>query len=185
VEASSPSIAIDGARVDALDIDALYSEHAQFLTRVLIRLIGDSPAVDDLLQETFLVAYRKRASYDGRAAPRTWLYAIAARLAMRHRRGAGRWFRALGHYADEPARVSPNPDSELERQRAAELVRSTLDKLPFKQREVFVLYELEELDGNQIAELLAIPINTVWTRLHHGRKRFEELLRKHIKREGT
>ncbi len=185
VEASSPSIAVDGQHADVLDIDALYTEHAQFLTRVLIRLIGDSPAVDDLLQETFLVAHRRRTSYDGRAAPRTWLYAIAARLAMRHRRGAGRWFRALGLYADEPAPVAAHPDSELERQRAAQLVRSTLDKLPFKQREVFVLYELEELEGTEIADLLAIPINTVWTRLHHGRKRFEALLRKHVNREGT
>ena len=144
MEASSPSIALPSA-TPALDIDALYAEHAPFLTRVLIRLVGDGAHVDDLLQETFLVAYRKRDSFDGRAAVRTWLYAIAAHLAMRHRRGAGRWLRALGVLSDEPAAVSRHPDDDFEKARAAQLVRATLDKLPFKQREVFVLYELEEL----------------------------------------
>jgi RNA polymerase sigma-70 factor (ECF subfamily) len=165
------------------DLDALYADHAAFLTRVLIRLVGDGAHVDDLLQETFLVAYRKRATFDGRSAVRTWLYGIAARLAMRHRRGAGRFLRALGAYAEEPERVAPDPATDLERARAAALVRSVLDKLPWKHREVVVLYELEEMDGAQIAELLGIPVNTVWTRLHHGRKKFEELMRARIAKE--
>lgn len=173
-----------GSMSEALDIDALYAEHAAFLARVLVRLVGDAHA-DDLIQETFLVAYRKRDTFDGRSTARTWLYGIAARLAMRHRRGASRFLRALGLYADEP----PPPDAvdpgrALERARAGAVVRSALDRIPWKQREVVVLYELEELDGAQIAELLGIPINTVWTRLHHGRKRFEDVLRKQLKREG-
>jgi RNA polymerase sigma-70 factor (ECF subfamily) len=163
-----------------LDIEALYAEHAPFIARVLVRLVGDGAHVDDLLQETFIVAYRKRASFDGRAAVRTWLYAIAARLAMRHRRGSARWLRALGLFGDEPERVAPDPADELERARAAAAVRAVLDLLPFKQREVVVLYELEGLDGSEIAELVGIPVNTVWTRLHHGRKKFEELMRRRI-----
>jgi RNA polymerase sigma-70 factor, ECF subfamily len=180
---SSHSLAVE-AHPASLDIDALYAEHAPFLTRVLIRLVGDGAHVDDLLQETFLVAYRKQASFDGRSAVRTWLYGIASRLAMRHRRGVGRFLRAIGGYADEPAPVSRDPGDDLERARAAAVVRSVLDRLPFKQREVFVLYELEELDGTDIAALLDIPINTVWTRLHHGRKRFSELAKKRIERIG-
>ena len=178
------SLAIADAAPAALDIDALYGEHAAFLSRVLIRLVGDGAHVDDLVQETFLVAHKKRAMFDGRSAPRTWLYGIAANLAMRHRRSRGRFARALGLFADEPVAYAASPDRDLERARAAKLVRGTLDRLPFKQREVFVLYELEELEGPQIAELLGIPQNTVWTRLHHARKRFQELIRKHAK-EGT
>jgi RNA polymerase sigma-70 factor (ECF subfamily) len=165
-----------------LDIDAVYAEHAPFIARVLVRLVGDGAHVDDLLQETFLVAYRKRATFNGSSAVRTWLYGIAARLAMRHRRGVGRWLRALGGFAEQPQRVAADPADDLERERAAAAVHAVLDKLPFKQREVFVLYELEELEGAQIAEVVGIPVNTVWTRLHHARKRFEELMRQRIER---
>ena len=131
-----------------------------------------------------VVAHRKRASFDGRAAVRTWLYGIAAHLAMRHRRGAGRWRRLLGSYAEEAPRVAASPEGELDRARAAQLLRSALDRLPFKQREVVVLYELEELEGADIAELLGIPINTVWTRLHHGRKRLQELMLRQLDRSA-
>jgi len=171
------------APVCAVDIDALYAEHAPFIGRVLARLTGDGAHVDDLIQETFLVAFKKRDTYDGRAQHRTWLYGIAARLALRHRRGVGRWLRALGVLGDEPAeRIVVAPDRDLDRARASAVVHEVLSRMPFKQREVFVLYELEELEGPQIAELLGIPQNTVWTRLHHARKRFQELIRKHAQR---
>jgi RNA polymerase sigma-70 factor (ECF subfamily) len=167
----------------ALDIDALYLEHAPFIGRVLVRLVGDGSHVDDLIQETFIIAFRKRDSFDGRSAPRTWLYGIAARLASRHRRGLGRWLRARGALADEPTVALPaQPDRELDRARAAAVVRGALDRLPFKQREVFVLYELEEIEGAEIAALLGVPVNTVWTRLHHGRKRFQDVLRKQVRK---
>jgi RNA polymerase sigma factor (sigma-70 family) len=168
----------------SVDIDALYAEHARFLARVIARLTGDGAHVDDLIQETFIVAFKKRATYDAtRSTPRTWLYGIAARLAMRHRRGVGRWLRAVAGLADEPARtVIVSPDREIDRERARVTVQDVLATLPFKQREVFTLYELEEIEGAEIAQLLGIPVNTVWTRLHHARKRFEETMRKRIER---
>jgi RNA polymerase sigma-70 factor (ECF subfamily) len=181
VEASSTLAVPEPA---ALDIDALYVDHAPFIGRVLARLTGAGPHVDDLIQETFIVAFRKRASFDGRSAARTWLYGIAANLAMRHRRGVGRWLRALGVLSDEPGDpITVRPDHDLDRARAATAVHEVLAQLPFKQREVFVLYELEELEGQAIAAMLDIPINTVWTRLHHGRKRFQDAMRKRIRRD--
>ncbi len=166
----------------ALDIEALYAEHAPFIGRVLIRLVGDGPQIDDLLQETFLTAFRRRDSFDGTSSHRTWLYGIAARLAMRHRRGAGRFRRALGRLAEEPVASQPaRPDQDLERARAAAAVREALDRLPFKQREVFILFELEEMGGEEIADMLGVPIGTVWTRLHHARKRCRELMERRFK----
>ena len=167
----------------ALAIDALYAEHAPFITRVLARLTGDGPHVDDLVQETFIVAFRKQATFDAAAcAPRTWLYGIAARLAMRHHRGLRRWLRALGGLAGEPVGVV-SLDRQLDRDHASAVVHAALARIPFRQREVLVLYELEELEGHEIAALLAIPVNTVWTRLHHGRKRLEAALRQRPSRE--
>jgi RNA polymerase sigma-70 factor (ECF subfamily) len=183
VEASSPSMTVTDVPV-AIDIDALYAEHAPFIGRVLTRLTGDGAHVDDLIQETFIIAFRKRASFDGTSAPRTWLYGIASHLAMRHRRGLGRWLRAVGVLSDQPTtELDLGPDRELDRARAAAAVHEVLDRIPFKQREVFVLYELEELEGNAIAAMLGIPINTVWTRLHHARKRFQDAMRKRVRRD--
>jgi RNA polymerase sigma-70 factor (ECF subfamily) len=180
---SSSLAASVGAPV--LDIDALYAEHAPFIARVLIRLVGDGPQVDDLLQETFFTAFRRRDSFDGRSNARTWLYGIASRLAMRYRRGTSRFKRFLGIFGGEPTdHATDRPDRHLERARAAALVRDVLERIPFKQREVFVLYELEELQGSEIAEMLEIPIGTVWTRLHHAREKFQTSMRRRMEREG-
>ena len=188
---SGDSTDVEASALDAtpqaaalVDIDALYVEHAPFISRVLGRLTGSGPHVDDLIQETFLIAFRKRDTFDGRSTHRTWLYGIASRLAMRHRRGVGRWLRAIGMFSDEPvASVTVSPDREIDRARASAVVQEVLARLPFKQREVFTLYELEEIEGPEIAALLGIPVNTVWTRLHHARKRFEESMRKRIRRD--
>jgi RNA polymerase sigma-70 factor (ECF subfamily) len=184
VEASA--LAADESRAGGgVDIDALYAEHAAFISRVLARLTGDGAHVDDLIQETFLVAFRKRTTYDAtRSTARTWLYGIAAHLAMRHRRGVGRLLRALGGFAEEPAAtIAVSPDREIDRERARATVQDVLAKMPFKHREVFSLYELEEIEGSEIATLLGIPVNTVWTRLHHARRRFEDSMRKRVRRE--
>lgn len=166
-----------------LDIASLYASHAPFLGRVIQRLSGRGPHVDDLLQETFVVAFRKRETFDGRSSSRTWLYGIASRICWRHNRGARRFGLFRHRYAAEPERASRSPDQELEREQAAALIYEVLKELPFKQRECFVLYELEELEGAEIAELLAIPEGTVWTRVHHARKKFEALMRHRLGRE--
>jgi RNA polymerase sigma-70 factor, ECF subfamily len=166
------------------EVERAYAEHAVFIGRVIQRLIGDRPEVDDLLQEVFIVAFKKRHEFRGEASERTWLYAIAARLCMRDRRSARRFDSLRLRLAGQGAKVaSSRPDQELEREQSAALVREVLDKLPFAQREAFVLYELEGLDGNEIAELLAVPLGTVWTRLHHARDRCQTLVRRRLARE--
>lgn len=175
--------ALPGAGV-SFDVERAYAEHAGFIGRVIQRLTGDLPHVDDLLQETFIVAFKKRHEFRGDAAERTWLYAIAARLCLRHLRGARRLraFRTrLAWQGSEPAPA--RPDRELERAESEALVREVLDRLPFAQREAFALFELEGMDGRAIAQLLGVPLGTVWTRLHHARARFEVLMRKRLGRE--
>jgi RNA polymerase sigma-70 factor (ECF subfamily) len=140
--------------------------------------------VDDLLQETFVVAFRKQGEFAGRSAPRTWLHSIAVRVSMNHRRGRKRFLRFHERLAKEPQQHPPAPDSEALKKERQALVFKVLDRLPGKQREVFVLYELQELEGAEIAEILAIPEGTVWTRLHHARKRFKRLIAAQTRGEG-
>jgi len=157
----------------ALDVDQLYRAHAPFLGRVIQRLLGDGPHVDDTLQETFIVAFRRRRDFDEqRAAVRTWLYSIAANLCKRHRRSAQRLLLFRERWSHETVSSAPPPDRELERRDDVALAQLAIRALPFRQRAVFVLYELEELKGQEIAELLDVPVNTVWTRLHKARRNF-------------
>lgn len=161
-----------------LDVAEIYDAHAAFIGRVIQRLTGDGPHVDDLLQETFIVAFRRRGDFDGRAAVRSWLYGIASNLCRRHSRGQRRLWRFRSRLAREPrAPAPPSPEREVERSQAAALVHAALQQLPYRQREAFVLYELEGLQGREIAELLGIPIGTVWTRLHNARRAFAAQVR--------
>lgn len=174
-----PAVAAEGE----LDVGAAYAAHAAFVGRVIQRLVGHGPHVDDILQEVFIVAYKKRREFDGRCAVTTWLYGIATRLCMRHGRGNRRFRAFQGKLAKEDHGAPSRPDEEHDKGEAAALVHEVLQELPFKQREVFVLYELEELKGNEIAELVGIPVGTVWTRLHQARKNFKRLARRRMNKE--
>jgi len=132
--------------------------------------------VDDVAQEVFLIVRRKLARFDGRNLA-GWLYAITARVVRNHRRRA--WFRRVLHGSDateEAAASGPSPAEALERQEAAQTVARLLDQLSPRRRAAFVLFEIEGLSGEEIASLQAIPLGTVWTRLHHARRDFLRLV---------
>ena len=168
-----------------VDIGEAYQEHAPFIARVIQQLTGAGPHVDDLLQETFIVAYKKRNQFEGRSALRTWLYGIAKNLCMHHKRGLARFLNFKEKLQTAPTSEARRPDQNLEVSRELELAESVITSLSFKQREVFVLYELEEMEGPEIAELLNIPIGTVWTRLHKARQVFQAKLEKKKMREQS
>ncbi|MBN2343931.1 MAG: sigma-70 family RNA polymerase sigma factor [Deltaproteobacteria bacterium] len=163
--------------VSTLDIAAAFTDHAPFIGRTIARLTGTGSHVDDLLQETFIVAFKKRNTYDpSRAELSTWLYGIAANLCRRHARGENRFgnFRKKLSAETPAAKVTDTPEQVFERNRELQMVQDAINRLPFKQREAFVLFEIEGMDGAQISRLLNVKEGTIWTRIHHGRKRFME-----------
>ena len=137
--------------------------------------------MDDLLQETFIIAFQKAHRFDGtRAEARSWLYGIAANLCRRHgrsQRRAGRFVNRYKEHTELQAKIE-GPDRAMIRAEEIQTVRNAIQKLPFKQREVFVLFELEGLEGKAIGSLLNIKEGTVWTRLHYARKSFEKTVQK-------
>ncbi len=167
---------------EEVDIGQWYKEHGAFVARVIERLTGGGPHVDDLLQETFIAAFKARDRYDpARSLATTWLYAIATHLCKRHGRSQWRFSRLQNKLLREDlSPISIEPDHHLDRKKEILLVHEVLGKLPFKQREVFALYELENMDGSAIAELLEIPEGTVWTRLHHARKSFKTYMKRRL-----
>jgi RNA polymerase sigma-70 factor (ECF subfamily) len=158
---------------------ALYESNWTFVSRVARRMGTPQEELDDVCQEVFVVAFRKlRQFQSGRLT--TWLYRITANVASdRHRRRRLR--RALsdlwGHREVEPVSL---PDRTVESREAEALVSRVLERMSAKKREVFVLYEIEGLEGEAIAELVGAPVNTVWTRLHHARKDFERMARREL-----
>jgi len=176
---TAPSTAAP-AKAAALDVRALYDAHAPFVARVLQRLTGPGPHVDELLQETFVTAWKRASSFEGRSTARTWLYGIAANIARHHRRGLARFSLFRGKLERETAIAAapPAPDEEIRRSQDAARVHAALAELPFKQREAFVLYEIEGMPGEEIAAMLEVPVGTVWRRLHDARESFKAQMKR-------
>jgi RNA polymerase sigma-70 factor (ECF subfamily) len=155
--------------------DEIYAEWFPHVVRWL-RAIGARPGdLEDLAQETFLIVDRKLATFRGGSFP-AWLYAIALRVCANHRRLA--WFRSVlfqpvDDAATESRGSSATPESDLARRQLAEVADAALAGMSEKHRRAFVLFEIEEYSGEEIAELEGIPVATVWTRLHHARKEFK------------
>jgi RNA polymerase sigma-70 factor, ECF subfamily len=163
----------------ALTFEQVYSSSFNDVAR-WIRALGGMPAdVEDLTQEVFLVVRRKLSAFDGRNL-RGWLYRIAQRTVRDYRRRA--WFRRVflgggstpDHY---DSAVSDNDPSELfERKEAEGLLHALLAQMSDVRRTTFILFEVEGYSGEEIADMQGIPLNTVWTRLHHARKEFLRLV---------
>jgi RNA polymerase sigma-70 factor (ECF subfamily) len=154
--------------VQAITFDEVYERHFDYVCRILARLAVRAD-VEDLAQEVFVVVHRRLGEFEGRAQITTWLFQIAYRIARAHaRRQAvrGAIHRVFGQ--ESGGHVSVQPERLLEDERAR-AVRAALDRLPFKKRSVLVLYEVEGWPCPRIAESLGIPVDTVYTRLHHAR----------------
>ena len=162
------------ARIGA---EVLFRDHALFVATFLQRLGVRTEEIDDLVQEVFLVAHRK-GGYDdtGPAQPRSWLGAIAVLLARSHHRKLGRKRETLQDDALLSA-TSPErtPHECLETKESLARVQTALDQLDLEHRAAFVLYELEGVPCQAIAASFDVPVGTVYSRLHHARRRFTEV----------
>lgn len=157
---------------------AFYERHFRFVFRVVSRLADHEADVEDLTQEIFAIAAQKLPEFEGRAKETTWLYRIAANVVSAERRKRRRqhvlglrWLKP-----DPDELLVDGPDRDVERGDARTLVHGLLQKLSEKKRTVFLLYELEGLSGQEIAEIVDCPLDTVWTRLFHARRDFKKLL---------
>jgi RNA polymerase sigma-70 factor (ECF subfamily) len=130
-------------------------------------------ALDDVTQEVFIVIDRKLPEFQGRSSIRTWVIGIVRRVVADYVRKRGN--QPAGDEPLERELAGDVTTSEaLERMDALELLDGLLARMTVDQREVFVLHELEELSGAEIAELTGTNENTVWTRLRAARRIFRD-----------
>ncbi|MFZ5439066.1 MAG: RNA polymerase sigma factor [Myxococcota bacterium] len=163
--------AVGTSELSLSDVHRLYVAHAAGLRLALQRLAGPGLDPEDLLQEVFVVALRKSADLARAQSPVAWLFGVATKVAATRRRTAT-WKRWLGlEHAPEQASAE-SPARTLEQKQASRLVERALEVLSAGKRDVFVLYELQGLSGEEISQALGIPLKTVWSRLFYARREF-------------
>lgn len=151
----------------------LYRRHQQRVRGVLFQLCGAS-ALDDLVQEVFLRAWKGLPRMERRAKFKTWLYRITCNVANDFRRQAGKHRQRAERLQSEAQIFSHAPDlAELHYQ---DLVQRGLAALKPDQRTVLVLHDLEGLPQKEVSEILRIPVGTVKSRLFHARQSFRQFL---------
>lgn len=151
----------------------LYDRHAPDIYRFAARRAGDF-AAEDVMAETFLIAFERRGSFDGPAeAVRPWLFGIATNLLRRHHRAEARMLRALarnGHRAeaaDGLDLVDATVDADGDRLR----IGAALQALAPIDREAILLYAWADLTYDGIATAIGVPIGTVRSRINRARRK--------------
>jgi RNA polymerase sigma-70 factor (ECF subfamily) len=158
-------------------IGELYDRHARHVWRVARRSLDDMTA-EDVVHQLFLKLPELARSYDGRPRCRGWLCGIAIRLAIRQRRGAGRFGRILAAFSHTlSGRSTRTPEGEAMTRQGLSQLEVALGKLSEKNRVVFVLVELEDLSSEEVAGLLQIPAGTVRRRLFQARRELQAAMK--------
>lgn len=173
-----------GAGPRVWTFDAVYHTYASFVWRNARRLGVPPAALDDVMQEVFLVVHRRLSTFEERTSVRAWLSAILIRVVRSWRRTArkGGGARELWPAIETDSLVDPRTRSPLEHAERDEAVReldAVLASMHEDRREVLVLSELEELTAPEIADALQVNVNTVYWRLRTARREFERILFRH------
>jgi len=177
-----------------LDIDLTFEQlvrdHQAMVFRTLLRLTGSREHIDDLAQDVFLRLYRALPSFRGEALITTYLYRIAVNVAQdewKRRRRDDRSHVSLSDetsaWEDRLAHPDRNAEERIEEQEFQQSVEEQLQLLSKIERTVLILYHQEERSYEQISYTLGLPIGTVRTHLHRGRKKLREAIQQHQPKE--
>lgn len=172
--ASDTSPPLAGA---ADSVDAMYGQNLAKVKRWARRLAGPSADLEDLVHDIFLVVLRKGFEFRGEATLDTWLFGITQRVVWTKRRKSQLRQWLFGQNQTNLVPPEPRtPQHELERREDNVRLYQALDRLPDVYRTTLILYELEELSGEEVAQLTGVALGTVWVRLHRGRERLMQIL---------
>jgi RNA polymerase sigma-70 factor (ECF subfamily) len=164
----------------------LVAEHQRMVFHLALHLLGDHDEALDLSQEVFLNVFRTIARFRGQSALRTWIY----RIVINQVRNRQRWWKRR-HRSDQvsleerietrgelpPASELAQPDRMFGQKELATRIWDALGRLPFDQRTVMVLREIDGLSYDEIAFSLGVAVGTVKSRLTRGREALRTQLR--------
>ena len=155
-------------------LDRLIEQYQYRLFRYLVHITGDSARAEDFFQETWIRVLERGHQYDGKSKFEAWLFAIARHLVIDWQRS--KKAQSLDTLTDpeqeHPLQVAnekePSPLQQALAKESEENVQSSLQKIPTIYREVLVLRFQEELQIEEMAGVLSIPVSTVKSRLYRG-----------------
>jgi RNA polymerase sigma-70 factor (ECF subfamily) len=171
--------------VRPLAFDDVYERHIDCVWRILRRLGVPTRSLADAAQDVFLVVHRRLCSFDRRVSMQSWLAGICVRVARREYRtrrrrqpemlDSAQWIDA------DSLPDASHASTAMERRERVRLLYELLSCLDAAKREVFVLAHLEQMTGPEIAQVLGLPLNTVYSRLREARVQIErELSRREV-----
>lgn len=150
---------------DRRSFSELVKRHQRSVLRLSLRFVRDMDVAEDVTQESFIKAYEKLNSFEGRAAFKSWLFQIAVNTA----RNKIREFRRETVDIDNVhLAVDAVAESSLVHTAVAEILQKEVDKLPFKQRTALVLRVYEDLSFNEIANIMECPYDTAKANYRHA-----------------
>lgn len=188
---------------DDTAFDELVQRYQDMVFNLAYRLLGGYDESVDLSQEVFLQVYRKLGTFRRDASLRTWIYRIVINRAKNRQRWWRRRFGEMTAVSLDDVETHPNlgavssahphglsslsgltglsgdlvaPDKTLERKEVGQLLLDAIDKLPFTQRTILLLKEVEGLSYDEISTTLDLPLGTVKSRLARARKSLREKL---------
>jgi RNA polymerase sigma-70 factor (ECF subfamily) len=158
----------------------VYEDYFAFVWTSARRLGVPEALVEDAVQEVFVIVHRRLEEFEGRSSMKTWLFGIVRNVSREVRRSIRRKSphqarpEALADPGDLVAASEDRPDNTAIRSHENRVLHALLDRLDDDKREVFVLAELEQFSAPEIAEVIGINPNTVYSRLRLARQEFAE-----------
>lgn len=166
------------------DMGAIFDEHFDYVWNALRRLGVRREDLEDLSHEVFLKVHARLHDFDIARPMRPWLFGFAYRVASDHRRLARHRLEVLGASVEAVDPVRP-ADERIEADEIRTLVEDALAGMDFDRRAVLILHDVEEIAVPAIAEELAIPVNTAYSRLRIAREELAAAVMKLRKRRGV
>jgi len=155
----------------------LYDQYQLLVYRTALAVTGDSDAAADLLQDVFLRLYRFAENIDPGRPIEPWLYRMTTNLAYTYVKRRRRWMGPVEELVDWITEAGKNSTiDQIEQNEEWQPVQRAISRLPLPQRIVIVLYYLNDLSLQEIAQITEIPVGTVKSRLHYGRQSLKKSL---------
>lgn len=164
---------------DRVALDRFVRDHMRLVERVLGRLVGPTPDLEDLVQVTFIEAIRSFPAYRGEASLASWVTRIAVHVAWHHLRRGVRRFVSLEVVpaAGEAEAPHPGPDGALDSRRTSARLHALLDRIKPKKRIAFLLFVVEGHSVEEIAALTGASRTAVKSRLFFARRELQALVK--------